>query len=85
MRRNTSQISNNVIPNMVMELKGLDNKLVPALTIGFITLFVLSALIDMPTFTSMIQTSFSSAAQMFGSSWQWLMLVNFFQIGRAHV
>ena len=78
MRRNTSQISNNVIPNMVMELKGLNNKLVPALTIGFITLFVLSALIDMPTFTSMIQTSFSSAAQMFGSSWQWLMLVNFF-------
>lgn len=77
MQRNTSEISNNTVPNIVMGLKGLDNKLVPALTIGFISLFVLSALIDMPAFTAIIQTTFSSAAKTFGSSWQWLMLINF--------
>ena len=55
----------------------LDIKLVPALTIGFISLFLLAAIIDLPRFTTLIQSLFSIAAEQFGYFWQWLMVANF--------
>ncbi|MDX2320171.1 MAG: BCCT family transporter [Moritella sp.] len=55
----------------------IDDKLVPVLTIGFISLFLLAAIIDLPRFTALIQELFSSAAEQFGYFWQWLMVANF--------
>lgn len=53
------------------------DKLVPTLTIGFILLFLLAALVDLSTFTATIQTMFMSASTMFGLWWQWLMIITF--------
>ncbi|WP_299018573.1 BCCT family transporter [uncultured Photobacterium sp.] len=53
------------------------DKLVPTLTIGFISLFLLSALIDLSLVTSVIQSMFSSVTSQFGTFWQWLMVINF--------
>ncbi|OCH19843.1 BCCT family transporter [Aliivibrio sp. 1S128] len=53
------------------------DKLVPTLTIGFILLFLLFALVDLSTFTATIQTMFMSASTMFGLWWQWLMIITF--------
>lgn len=55
----------------------VDTKLVPILTIGFIALFLIAALVDLSSFTALIQSGFESAANEFGTSWQWLMLINF--------
>ncbi|OEE78679.1 BCCT family transporter [Vibrio genomosp. F6] len=52
-------------------------QLVPILTIGFISLFLLAAIIDLPRFTVLIQSLFSKAAGQFGYFWQWLMVANF--------
>ncbi len=54
-----------------------NDKLVPTLTIGFILLFLLYALVDLSTFTATIQTLFMSASTMFGLWWQWLMIITF--------
>ncbi|MGF1692083.1 BCCT family transporter [Photobacterium kagoshimensis] len=53
------------------------DKLVPTLTIGFILLFILAALFDLSTFTSAIQSMFTSASATFGYWWQCLMIMNF--------
>ncbi|MGF1718236.1 BCCT family transporter [Photobacterium chitinilyticum] len=53
------------------------DKLVPALTIGFISFFLLSSLIDLSLVTSVIQSMFSSVTSQFGYVWQWLMIINF--------
>ena len=53
------------------------DKLVPALTIGFISLFLLASIIDLSLVSSVIQSLFSSATSHFGNSWQWLMVINF--------
>ncbi len=42
------------------------DKLVPALTIGFISFFLLSSLIDLSLVTSVIQSMFSSVTSQFG-------------------
>ncbi|MGF1702495.1 BCCT family transporter [Photobacterium makurazakiensis] len=57
-------------------LKGSD-KLVPALTIGFMGLFLLSSLIDLGAVTHFIGVAFSASAAYFGEFWQWLMVINF--------
>ncbi|WP_064604591.1 BCCT family transporter [Photobacterium sp. J15] len=53
------------------------DKLVPTLTIGFISLFLLSSLIDLSLVSSVIQSMFSFVTAQFGAFWQWLMVVNF--------
>ncbi|MCW8327938.1 BCCT family transporter [Photobacterium sp. SDRW27] len=53
------------------------DKLVPTLTIGFISFFLLSSLIDLSLVTSVIQSMFTSATSQFGYFWQWLMVINF--------
>ena len=53
------------------------DKLVPTLTIGFISLFLLASVIDLSLVTSVIQSMFTSATSHFGYSWQWLMVINF--------
>lgn len=53
------------------------DKLVPTLTIGFISFFLLSSLIDLSLVTSVIQSMFSSVTSQFGYFWQWLMVINF--------
>ncbi|UTV29084.1 BCCT family transporter [Photobacterium atrarenae] len=55
----------------------VSDKLVPTLTIGFISLFLLSALIDLSLVSQVIQSMFSDATAMFGYPWQWLMVLNF--------
>ncbi|PSW10755.1 BCCT transporter [Photobacterium sanctipauli] len=57
-------------------LKGSD-KLVPALTISFMGLFLLFSLIDLQTVTQLIGAAFTATTAYFGEFWQWLMVLNF--------
>ncbi len=52
------------------------DKLVPTLTIGFITSFILAALLDLDRFKALIQSLFSASANTFGPFWQWLLVLN---------
>lgn len=53
------------------------DKLVPRLTISFISLFLIWALLDIQQLSHLIQTLFEQSTLLFGQSWQWLMLINF--------
>ncbi|MFT5879771.1 MAG: glycine betaine transporter [Moritella sp.] len=77
MQSNACQIGKNItaVPNI--STRRTSDKLVPALTIGFISLFLLAAIIDLSRFTQLIQHLFSAAAGQFGYFWQWLMVINF--------
>ncbi len=77
MPTNVCQIANGDATSSSEVSSNVEAKLVPILTIGFISLFIFAALFDMSSFTAFIQTSFESTANTFGQSWQWLMLVNF--------
>ncbi|MGB2079064.1 MAG: BCCT family transporter, partial [Vibrio sp.] len=52
-------------------------KLTPILTIGFLSLFLIAALVDLEHFTQSIQHLFDVSANVFGQWWQWLMILNF--------
>lgn len=77
MQRNISQNGEAVFTKTNTPERRKSDKLVPALTIGFISLFLLAAIIDLPRFTTLIQYLFSAAAAQFGYFWQWLMVANF--------
>ncbi|EAS64732.1 BCCT family transporter [Photobacterium angustum] len=77
MPSNACQIADSNNTSLNSDSSRFEAKLVPILTIGFISLFIFAALADMSSFTALIQTSFESAANTFGYSWQILMLVNF--------
>lgn len=77
MQSNACQIGKDNTATSSTTKRRIDGKLVPALTIGFISLFLLAALIDLPRFSLLIQELFSAAAEQFGFWWQWLMVANF--------
>lgn len=52
-------------------------KLTPILTIGFLSLFLIAAIVDLESFTQNIQFLFERSAHLFGQWWQWLMIINF--------
>ncbi|WP_230625465.1 hypothetical protein [Photobacterium leiognathi] len=70
MPTNVCQIANGDATSSSEVSSNVEAKLVPILTIGFISLFIFAALFDMSSFTAFIQTSFESAANTFGQSWQ---------------
>lgn len=77
MQVNACQTGEDVPVTTTTSERRKSDQLVPALTIGFISLFLLAAIIDLPRFTTLIQDLFSAAAGQFGYFWQWLMVANF--------
>ncbi|QUJ68786.1 BCCT family transporter [Photobacterium sp. GJ3] len=53
------------------------DRLVSVLTIGFLSLFLIAAIVDLSWVSSVIQTLFGQSTAAFGHFWQWLMLLNF--------
>ncbi|NAX46395.1 BCCT family transporter [Photobacterium halotolerans] len=53
------------------------DKMVSALTIGFLSLFLIAALVDLSWVSSSIQSLFALSTASFGYFWQWLMVLNF--------
>ncbi|RXJ73652.1 BCCT transporter [Veronia nyctiphanis] len=53
------------------------DKLVPQITISFISLFLFWALLDMQGLSQIIQGLFEFSTQLLGAAWQWMLLLNF--------
>ncbi len=54
-----------------------ENRLITGLVIGFFTLFLIAALVDLTALGQVIQSGFRLSVRYFGLYWQWLMLINF--------